>query len=554
MVKRALMIGINEYSDPKIPNLRGCRNDVEAMASILIDRHGFEPANLTKLVTREETTREQILAALKNLIEETQRGDVAVVHYSGHGSQAPDRTNDERNDRKDETIVPSDSGRSEQRPVLDIVDDELDTYVGALSQRTPFTTFIFDSCHSGSITREVLELDAVRAARRESRIVPRAAPPADEPPAVDPQPYPGFDKPLERPRSAAGLIPPGDYLLIAGCLDAETSGERNFEGVAHGLLTYYLLEGLRSDANSAVEDVFQRAKAKVEADAKRDRESQQPVLEGPAKLRRAHPFSPVSAVRADDPEEEGGEGEDSDDPPRDPPEPGEWDGKFAALGAVAAIAVLALLGIVFGVLTCSSLDGESSSAKVVTTLVLELVFVGLLLGMAGAYIALLNLRGRSRAVSNAIAATGSGERGLPAIGGDEIKGVVDSIGKMPTARALIVVGGLVIAGAVAFAWDVLPGELGGKVPEIDKQPTARKAALGGKAQFAVSASGSDLEFKWKRNGAVIPWAGNSPTLVIDPVKKADKNDLFTVVVRNDSGVAASDGAKLTIVKRKGKGG
>lgn len=166
MVKRAVLIGIDEYADPGIPDLRGCVNDVKAMASLLEDRYGFDAAHVTELVSAPGNTRDGIFAGLTSLIEATEQGDVAVVYYSGHGSQVPDGNGDE-SDNLDETIVPSDSGRG-NLPVRDIVDDELHSYIAALSQRTPLSTFIFDSCHSGSVDRDLLAFAAAAAVRAAS--------------------------------------------------------------------------------------------------------------------------------------------------------------------------------------------------------------------------------------------------------------------------------------------------------------------------------------------------------------------------------------------------
>jgi uncharacterized caspase-like protein len=127
MVKRAVLIGIDEYADPEIPDLHGCVNDVKAMASLLADCYSFDAANLTELVSAPGNTRDGIFAGLTSLIEATEQGDVAVVYYSGHGSQVPDGNGDE-SDNLDETIVPSDSGRG-NLPVRDIVDDELHSYI-----------------------------------------------------------------------------------------------------------------------------------------------------------------------------------------------------------------------------------------------------------------------------------------------------------------------------------------------------------------------------------------------------------------------------------------
>ena len=81
-----------------------------------------------------------------------------VVHYSGHGSQVPDLEGDEP-DGLDETIVPHDSGRADPETGIgpanrDITDDEIYERLRKLSAKTDAITLIFDSCHSGTISRD----------------------------------------------------------------------------------------------------------------------------------------------------------------------------------------------------------------------------------------------------------------------------------------------------------------------------------------------------------------------------------------------------------------
>lgn len=574
-MKRALLIGVNQYTDDAIIDLRGCENDVADMAALLRDSFRFEERNVVALTGPENTTRRRILDGLTELIEATGSGDVAVVYYSGHGSQVPDESGDEP-DSKDETIVPSDSGR-EGRPVLDIVDDELKSYVRALSERTPYATVIFDSCHSKSVTREIAA-QMVIAARRASRAVPRATPAASEPLRVPIQPFPGSVEPPEAPKSETGLFRKGDYLLIAGCQDDETSKEIELAGQVRGVLSYHLIEQLRHSPNASVEAIFEQARPKVERVAWEQDETQRPVLEGPERLTSTLPFSPVPAdegarqgggpaaappAKGEDSGGGGGGGDDTQDDEKKKkkknPEPGEWDGVFAGRAAAWVVATLAVLAIVTMLLTSTALKEVDGSVRVLTTFATELAFAGMVLAMAGAYIGMLSLRGRMRAVKNTVDA--AAPAGTPrsvgeakALGADQVKDVVEAIGKMPTARGLIVVGGLIVGGAIAFAWDTLPGQLDGTAPQIERQPVTRKAVIGGKAPFQVSASGSDLDFRWKRNGKAMKWA-TSPTLVISPVRKSDRNDIFTAIVRNEHGVAASNSAKLTLVgKGSGKKG
>jgi len=145
-VKRALLIGINHYQS--VPGLQGSVNDVETMREILTTRWGFAARNITVL-TDENATREKMLAALNQLVQESGPEDTVYFHYSGHGSQVQDLNGDET-DGLDETIVPQD-GRSGNVP--DIVDDELDVIFSRLRARS--AVIVLDSCHSGTATRAI---------------------------------------------------------------------------------------------------------------------------------------------------------------------------------------------------------------------------------------------------------------------------------------------------------------------------------------------------------------------------------------------------------------
>jgi hypothetical protein len=83
--KLALLIGINKY--PKIPALSGCLTDVELQRELLINRFGFQGADILTL-TEEQASREFIKAAfLDHLGKQAKPGDVVVFHFSGYGSR-----------------------------------------------------------------------------------------------------------------------------------------------------------------------------------------------------------------------------------------------------------------------------------------------------------------------------------------------------------------------------------------------------------------------------------------------------------------------------------
>jgi hypothetical protein len=147
--RRALLIGINEYQEEKISDLNGAINDIERLAHVLRVRFGFPESNILMLKDR-QATRENVLTALRTFVDETTANDVVYIHFSGHGSQAPDKNGDEPDDRLDETIVPHD-GRAEGIP--DITDDELEEIFAEL--KTDNALIVLDSCHSGTGTRSV---------------------------------------------------------------------------------------------------------------------------------------------------------------------------------------------------------------------------------------------------------------------------------------------------------------------------------------------------------------------------------------------------------------
>jgi hypothetical protein len=151
---RALLIGIDRYADSSL-NLQGSVNDVRDMSGLLRDHWGFRPEQIRTL-TNEEATRDDILAAVKDwLIGETRPGDRVFFYYSGHGYHAPDRDGDEP-DGLDEVLVPHDAAVEDDRadPVIVrnlILDDEFAALFDRLRDRRPI--LIFDSCHSGTMTR-----------------------------------------------------------------------------------------------------------------------------------------------------------------------------------------------------------------------------------------------------------------------------------------------------------------------------------------------------------------------------------------------------------------
>jgi hypothetical protein len=153
--RRALVVGINAYSNGVSP-LRGSVNDARMMYDFLIKRAGFAPSQV-RLLLDGQATRAAILAGIDEfLIAGSAPGDPVVFFYSGHGAQTRDGGDDEP-DGLDETLVPVDAAVRGGAVVNQIIDDELDARFRRLEDRR--LTAIFDSCHSGTVTRSVVPLD-----------------------------------------------------------------------------------------------------------------------------------------------------------------------------------------------------------------------------------------------------------------------------------------------------------------------------------------------------------------------------------------------------------
>eukprot|EP00892_Ulva_mutabilis_P009241 jgi/Ulvmu1/668/UM010_0039.1 len=143
MVKHALLIGCN-YPGTQAA-LRGCVNDVTSMNKMITTHYGFDPANIKILIdtdpNQEKPTGANIKKYLKAIVAAVAPGDILFIHFSGHGTQVPDKDGGEA-DKKDEAIVPTD---------LNIItDDDLRAIFEPIPEGVKFT-MVTDCCHSGSM-------------------------------------------------------------------------------------------------------------------------------------------------------------------------------------------------------------------------------------------------------------------------------------------------------------------------------------------------------------------------------------------------------------------
>ena len=164
-VNHALLIGVSHYENFPAQSLNGPKNDVKLMRKVLLNR-GFDKNNIYILadgVTIEQPTKENILKALDDLIQTVEKDDFVYLHFSGHGSQQPVAKDKSRTepDGRDEIFLPRDAGDwNDEIGLVEnaIVDDEIKDYLQKLRQKGAFVWVVFDSCHSGTMTRAPLPI------------------------------------------------------------------------------------------------------------------------------------------------------------------------------------------------------------------------------------------------------------------------------------------------------------------------------------------------------------------------------------------------------------
>jgi hypothetical protein len=267
MAKRALLIGINRYRIDGA-DLRGCVNDVKDLSAALVEFYGFSKKDISVL-TDGAATKKAMEAGIKALVRDSKEGDVAVLHYSGHGSNVPD-DNDDEADGRDEILCPTDLDWKDP-----LRDDWLRSTLDGLRDGVSFTA-IMDCCHSGTNTREFLPPDAPvkqrylpspwgLVAAESGRSLPRTV-------------LSELRKSAPAARKARDIVNADlPELLITGCRDTQTSADAFINGRYNGALTYGLVNAIRTAKGKLT---YQELHDRTMAALKQKKFDQVPQLEG----------------------------------------------------------------------------------------------------------------------------------------------------------------------------------------------------------------------------------------------------------------------------------
>ncbi|MBI4515277.1 MAG: caspase family protein [Deltaproteobacteria bacterium] len=267
MAKKALLIGINRYRIPG-SDLRGCVNDVKNMRSVLMQYYGFASKDISVLTDLAATTK-AIEAGIYKLVAGARAGDVLLLHYSGHGSNVPDKDGDEA-DHRDEILCPTDLDWKNP-----LEDDWLRKTFDRLRPGVSLTV-IMDCCHSGTNTRALNPPD--------TPVVERFLPcPWDLVASESGRALRGKLRGTLRSSTRAkrkkkdvvnANIP---EVLVSGCRDTQTSADARINGSFNGALTYYLVEAIKASGGAlSYRELHQHGAALL----KKNGFSQVPQLEG----------------------------------------------------------------------------------------------------------------------------------------------------------------------------------------------------------------------------------------------------------------------------------
>jgi hypothetical protein len=213
--KWAVVIGVSNYNDSQIPSLRYAANDAQAFHDWLVSKKGggYAPSRVKLLVNTDATGR-NIKNILFNWLGQALEEDTVIVFFAGHGSpQSPDYPNNL-------FLLPYDANYDDVAttgfPMWDI-ETALKRFIKAKK-----VVVIADACHSGGVGQ------SFDIARRGSR-------------GIEINPISSGLQNLSRIGDGVAVISASD--------DKQFSQESKDWGGGHGVFTYFLLKGLKGEAD-----------------------------------------------------------------------------------------------------------------------------------------------------------------------------------------------------------------------------------------------------------------------------------------------------------------
>lgn len=251
MTKKALCVGINDYPFGEENDLRGCVNDANDWATLLKNHFAFTDV---KQLLNSDATKAKVITGIKDLLNGAKAGDILVFTNASHGTYLADTDGDE--DKYDEAICPYDTDSNL------LVDDELRNLFKNIPKGVQLSV-ISDSCHSGSVTRVM-----VNEYRRNRQLNPRV--------------FGGKELSPEQLRTARAKkekYPESGMkeILLSGCKSNQTSADAYINNDYHGAMSYHAIKAITGgNYNLTYADLHKRLVSLLED----ENYDQVPQLEG----------------------------------------------------------------------------------------------------------------------------------------------------------------------------------------------------------------------------------------------------------------------------------
>ena len=146
-MKRALLVGINDYPDPT-NRLNGCINDVDQVRNLLISFGGYSASSCAAL-TDAAATRDAIAHHLQAMTTGLASGDRMVFFYSGHGCQMPEIDSAGNVIALHDAMCPYDFDWTNERAIRDV---DFSRIFGNVAPGAK-VSWISDSCFAGGYAK-----------------------------------------------------------------------------------------------------------------------------------------------------------------------------------------------------------------------------------------------------------------------------------------------------------------------------------------------------------------------------------------------------------------
>ena len=205
----AIIVGVNNYRDPNIPDLNFCIADAQDIMNTLLNSTMWSRENIIYLP---DATKTEIENAIENVRVKMVPDSLILFYFSGHGTLSPDGSH--------AYICPADSIGSVFSFANDIEDDELERWLDDIP--TNRRCIILDTCYSGAFIKK---------------------PPPDL--IIKTYLKKGQEPTIALARTGFFIkLSKAGYVLLTACDDNEASLESS--KLENGVFTYYLDEGFNS--------------------------------------------------------------------------------------------------------------------------------------------------------------------------------------------------------------------------------------------------------------------------------------------------------------------